>query len=46
MIVQELLRPAIAFDTDTDTGIFRVAANTMGFSTAGVERVFSSVTVV
>ena len=31
--------PAIAFDGDTDTGIFRVGANTMGFATAGVERV-------
>ena len=31
--------PAIAFDGDTDTGIFRVGANTIGFATAGVERV-------
>ena len=31
--------PAIAFNGDTDTGIFRVGANTMGFATAGVERV-------
>ena len=31
--------PALSFDGDTDTGIFRVGANTMGFSTAGVERV-------
>ncbi len=31
--------PAIAFDGDTNTGIFRVGANTMGFATAGVERV-------
>ena len=31
--------PAIAFDGDTDTGIFRVASNTIGFATAGVERV-------
>ena len=31
--------PAISFDGDTDTGIFRVGANTMGFATAGVERV-------
>ena len=31
--------PCIAFDGDTDTGIFRVGANTMGFATAGVERV-------
>ena len=31
--------PAISFDGDTDTGIFRVAANTIGFATAGVERV-------
>ena len=31
--------PAIAFDGDTDTGIFRVGANTIGFATAGVKRV-------
>ena len=31
--------PAIAFDGDTDTGIFRVGSNTIGFATAGVERV-------
>ena len=31
--------PAIAFDGDADTGIFRVGANTIGFATAGVERV-------
>ena len=31
--------PAISFDGDTDTGIFRAGANTMGFATAGVERV-------
>ena len=31
--------PAIAFDGDTDTGIFRVGPNTIGFATAGVERV-------
>ena len=31
--------PCIAFDGDSDTGIFRVGANTMGFATAGVERV-------
>jgi len=31
--------PAISFDGDADTGIFRVGANTMGFATAGVERV-------
>ena len=31
--------PCIAFDGDTDTGIFRVGANTIGFATAGVERV-------
>ena len=31
--------PALSFDGDTDTGIFRVGANTMGFATAGVERV-------
>ena len=30
--------PAIAFDGDADTGIFRKAANTLGFSTAGTER--------
>ena len=31
--------PAIAFDGDAATGIFRVGANTIGFATAGVERV-------
>ena len=31
--------PALSFDGDTDTGIFRAGANTMGFATAGVERV-------
>ncbi len=31
--------PAIAFDGDPDTGIFRVGSNTIGFATAGVERV-------
>jgi microcystin-dependent protein len=31
--------PAIAFDNDTTTGIFRVGSNTIGFATAGVERV-------
>ena len=31
--------PAISFDGDTDTGIFRSTANTIGFGTAGVERV-------
>ena len=30
--------PAYAFASDTDTGMFRKAANTIGFSTAGVER--------
>ena len=30
--------PALAFDGDADTGIFRKAANTLGFSTAGTER--------
>ena len=31
--------PAYAFDNDTDTGMFRVGSNTIGFATAGVERV-------
>ena len=31
--------PALSFEGDTDTGIFRVGSNTMGFATAGVERV-------
>ena len=31
--------PAIAFDGDPDTGIFRVGSNTIGFATAGLERV-------
>ena len=30
--------PAIAFDGDASTGIFRVGSNTIGFATAGVER--------
>ena len=30
--------PAVAFDGDADTGLFRKAANTLGFSTAGTER--------
>jgi microcystin-dependent protein len=32
--------PAIAFDGDPDTGIFRKGANTLGLSTAGTERAF------
>ena len=32
--------PAIAFDGDADTGLFRKAANTLAFSTAGSERAF------
>ena len=31
--------PALSFDGDPDTGIYRSAANTMGFSTAGTQRV-------
>ena len=31
--------PALSFDNDSDTGIFRSGANTMGFSTAGTQRV-------
>ena len=31
--------PAYAFDDDTDTGMFRSGANTIGFSTAGTARV-------
>ena len=31
--------PAYAFDQDSDTGMFRAAANRIGFSTAGVNRV-------
>jgi len=30
--------PAYAFDNDADTGMFRNSANTLGFSTAAVER--------
>tara|TARA_R100000654_G_scaffold1995_2_gene7237 strand:+ start:5890 stop:7059 length:1170 start_codon:yes stop_codon:yes gene_type:complete len=30
--------PAYSFDNDTDTGMFRSGANTIGFSTAGVAR--------
>ena len=31
--------PAYAFDNDPDTGMFRVGANDLGFSTAGTQRV-------
>mgnify|MGYP003644253586 CR=1 FL=1 len=31
--------PAIAFDGDTDTGVFRAGANALGIATNGVERV-------
>ena len=31
--------PALSFDGDSDTGIFRSGATTMGFSTAGTQRV-------
>ena len=31
--------PALSFDGDSDTGIYRSAPNTMGFSTAGTQRV-------
>ena len=31
--------PALSFDGDASTGIFRVGSNTIGFATAGVERV-------
>ena len=30
--------PALSFDTDTDLGLFRKAANIMGFSSAGTEQ--------
>ena len=32
--------PALSFDTDTDTGLFRKSANIIGLSTGGVERFF------
>ena len=32
--------PAIAFDTDADTGLFRKSANIMGFASGGTERLF------
>jgi hypothetical protein len=32
--------PAIAFDTDADTGIYRKGTNELGFSTNGTERVY------
>ena len=32
--------PAIAFDTDSDLGLFRKSANIMGFSSGGTERLF------
>lgn len=31
--------PALSFDGDTDTGIYRSAANVIGFSTAAIQRV-------
>jgi len=31
--------PALSFDGDNDTGIYRASANTIGFSTAGTQRV-------
>ena len=34
--------PAYAFDQDSDTGMFRSGANTIGFSTAGTTRVLIS----
>mgnify|MGYP003140015381 CR=1 FL=1 len=34
--------PSYSFDTDSDTGMYRAASNTIGFSTAGVERVLIS----
>ena len=34
--------PSYSFDTDTDTGMYRATSNTIGFSTAGVERVLIS----
>ena len=32
--------PALSFDTDPDTGLFRKAANKIGLSTAGTEQMF------
>ena len=32
--------PALSFDTDTDTGLFRRAANKIGLSTGGTEQMF------
>ena len=32
--------PALSFDTDADTGLFRKAANKIGLSTGGTERMF------
>lgn len=32
--------PALSFDNDSDTGIFRKGANTIGLATAGTERAF------
>ena len=34
--------PALSFDTDTDLGLFRKAANVMGFSSSGTEALFFS----
>ena len=32
--------PALSFDTDTDLGLFRKAANQMGFASSGTEQLF------
>ncbi len=32
--------PALSFDTDPDTGLFRKSANKIGLSTAGIEQMF------
>ena len=34
--------PSYSFDQDSDTGMYRAAANTIGFSTNGIERVLIS----
>ncbi|NRA49253.1 MAG: hypothetical protein HRU12_08970 [Phaeodactylibacter sp.] len=32
------INPAYSFDSDFDTGMYRISSNTLGFSTAGIER--------
>ena len=40
MILISSSSPALSFDTDPDTGLFRKAANKIGLSTGGAEQMF------